>query len=401
MSLPSILLVEDEPLFRDVAVQTLRLALPQAEVLSAQNGREAIARISTRDPTVVVTDLHMPEVDGFAVLEYLARRRSAASIIVMSAFLDEDHERRAAAVGAIMFLEKPVALDRLTATVEHLLARRRTGHVEGVTLPGFVQLLGMERKNVTLRVEAEDGSGTGLLHFTNGELTDAWDGERAGEEAAISILAWDARIDVVTPRLSDRHTVQSSTMHLVMESARVKDEKQARARRRTDSLRFDFDPSEIFASVPELEQLPLPKAAAPAAPSPTSPSIATHRSYNMASISQSLEAVMSIDGAFGASLIDWTSGLDLGHVGGAGRLNMELAGSLNCEVVRAKMKAMEALGIKGGIDDILITLDDQYHLIRPLRSAPQLFLYLAMDKAKGNLGLARMKLQQVERSLVV
>lgn len=121
----------------------------------------------------------------------------------------------------------------------------------------------------------------------------------------------------------------------------------------------------------------------------------------MNTIPQTLDAVMAIDGAIGVALCDWTSGLNLGTLGGGVRINVEMAGALNCEVVRAKMNAMDALGIKGNIEDILITLEDQYHLIRPLRKAPSLFLYVAMDKGRSNLGLARMKLQQLENALEI
>jgi hypothetical protein len=70
-------------------------------------------------------------------------------------------------------------------------------------------------------------------------------------------------------------------------------------------------------------------------------------------------------------------------------------------VVRAKTKTMEALGLRKGIEDILITLGDQYHLIRLVPNNVGLFLYLVLDKAKGNLALARYKLTDIERSLKV
>ncbi len=65
------------------------------------------------------------------------------------------------------------------------------------------------------------------------------------------------------------------------------------------------------------------------------------------------------------------------------------------------MQVMRQLGLKGHIEDILITLDDQFHLIRPLAKSPSLFLYVSIDKKKGNLGLARHKLKAVEENLVL
>lgn len=119
----------------------------------------------------------------------------------------------------------------------------------------------------------------------------------------------------------------------------------------------------------------------------------------MADVKKTLEDAMKVDGAIGAVVGDWESGMSLGHVGGQGRLDMEVAAAGNCQVVKAKMSTMRSLGIGGSIQDILITLDDQVHLIRPSKVVPSLFLYLAIDKAKGNLAMARIKLQQVEGEL--
>lgn len=119
----------------------------------------------------------------------------------------------------------------------------------------------------------------------------------------------------------------------------------------------------------------------------------------MADIKKTLEELLKIDGAIGAVVADWESGMSLGHLGGQGRLDLEVAAAGNCQVVKAKMSTMKTLGIAGGIQDILITLDDQIHLLRPSKSMPSLFLYIAIDKAKGNLAMARMKLQTAETEL--
>lgn len=92
-----------------------------------------------------------------------------------------------------------------------------------------------------------------------------------------------------------------------------------------------------------------------------------------------------ITGFLGGALVDHESGMALGTVGGG--LNLEVAAAGNTEVVRAKLRVMEQLGIDGGIEDILITLTGQLHLIRPIGKT--LFLYIAIDRKQGNLGMAR------------
>jgi predicted regulator of Ras-like GTPase activity (Roadblock/LC7/MglB family) len=110
---------------------------------------------------------------------------------------------------------------------------------------------------------------------------------------------------------------------------------------------------------------------------------------DMDNINQTLENLRTnVAGALGVALVDYESGMCLGTAGTG--LNMEIAAAGNMEVMKAKARVMRDLGIKGGIEDILITLESQYHIIRPIGSA--LFLYLALDRKQGNLALARHKL---------
>jgi hypothetical protein len=117
-------------------------------------------------------------------------------------------------------------------------------------------------------------------------------------------------------------------------------------------------------------------------------------------IETALKEAMAIDGAIGAALVDYESGMTLGIMGGGRDLNLEVAAAGNTEVVRAKVRTLEALGIKDSIEDILITLDRQYHLIRLLtRGGSQLFLYLALDRSRANLALARHNLRRIEQDI--
>ncbi|MGV3621575.1 MAG: hypothetical protein ACO1OB_12195 [Archangium sp.] len=122
----------------------------------------------------------------------------------------------------------------------------------------------------------------------------------------------------------------------------------------------------------------------------------------MASPKEALPRLMEIDGALGACIVDSNSGMMLAASGnGAGGLNLEVAAAGNTEVVRAKRKTMKALNLNDNIDDILITLGKQYHLIRPLASNDALFIYLALDKSKANLAMARHNLASIEKDLAI
>jgi hypothetical protein len=121
----------------------------------------------------------------------------------------------------------------------------------------------------------------------------------------------------------------------------------------------------------------------------------------MANVKDSLARIMELDGCLGCCVVDSNSGMMLGADGGGNTFNLEIASAGNTEVVRAKRKTMKALGITDGIEDILITLGRQYHLIRPLSSNDALFIYVVLDKARGNLAMARHHLAAIEKDLAV
>ncbi|WP_328470956.1 hypothetical protein OHA21_05975 [Actinoplanes sp. NBC_00393] len=121
-------------------------------------------------------------------------------------------------------------------------------------------------------------------------------------------------------------------------------------------------------------------------------------------IETALKEAMSIEGAIGVALVDYTSGLTLGVLGGGPTMDMNIAAAGNTDVIRAKVRTLGMLGLQDGIEDILITLDTQYHLIRLLQEKQHgdaFFLYLSLHKDRANLGLARHQLRKIEAELEV
>ncbi|ASM76767.1 hypothetical protein VITFI_CDS0989 [Vitreoscilla filiformis] len=118
----------------------------------------------------------------------------------------------------------------------------------------------------------------------------------------------------------------------------------------------------------------------------------------MATIRQTLDEMMTCDGAMCCAVVDSESGMMLGSAGSG--LDLEVAAAANTEVIRAKLKAMRQLGLNDVIDDILITLGKQYHLLRPSSRKEGTFIYFVLDKHRANLALARRKMQDVDKNMM-
>lgn len=117
----------------------------------------------------------------------------------------------------------------------------------------------------------------------------------------------------------------------------------------------------------------------------------------MSNVTESLDSLIELAGARSAALVDSATGMVLGHAGSDAEL--EITAAANTEVVRAQLKSIGSLGSDDAIDDILITLSTQYDIVRPLAANPSVFLYLAMDKDKSNLAMARFKVAECEKQL--
>lgn len=362
---PTVLIVDDESLFRNSVVDALMDACPTFRVLEASDGREALDHVGDEEVDVVVTDISMPVMDGLELMLNLRNRGFAGAVIVVTAFGDPMLRSEVAIHGGFGYLEKPIDLPELIEAVQDAAIGKRHA-VQGLKLSSFVRLLELERKSCCLRVYRDNRQGD--LLFQDGILVDARLGDEKGNEAAFELLSWqdDVRLELYP-------------------DCRALDEMNAKDRGggSADVVSAD-DPSDRHNEE-------------------GGNALAMHenREIDMGNVTASLNTIMEIDGAIGVALVDHESGMSLGQQGGGDRLNLDVAGAGNTAVVRAKMRVMKDLGLKDGIEDILITLDSQYHLIRPLSEAPNLFLYLALDREKSNLAMARHKLMAIEKTLEV
>lgn len=387
----TVLIVDDETLFLASLVEGLSKYSNEFQVKTASNGLDALSILDSYNIDLVITDLKMPVMDGFQLITEMIETYPLIPVIVMSAFGTSSMEEQLTHFGILGFLEKPIDLDALTARIRTYQSMATKGHIQGITLFSFLQLLEIEQKTLSLRILS--GKKEGSLFFSEGRLVHAQYGVYEGEEAACKIVCWEnVEIEIIEKFRKVKQTIHNSLTNLLMESARLKDEEK----RQTEN----FEEKELIF----LEETVLTNDIEPYANNISNstliPENRTRKEINMAgNINQTLSELMQVDGAMAMALVDSKSGMALGTIGSG--INLELAAAGNSEVMRAKTKTMANLGLKDKIEDILITLGGQYHLIRPLSNHSHLFIYMVLNRAQSNLALARHKLSEAESRLEV
>lgn len=235
-----------------------------------------------------------------------------------------------------------------------------TGTLQEMSVIDLIQHACSSRNASQLTIECQKGQA--YLFFSGGQVVHAGFGLQTGEEVVYEVLGWLSgsfifEIDKSTPHT----TINRNWSSLIMDGVRWLDENNRK-----------LEGQNIISSKEQ---------------------------GKMTAITEMLDSVMRMDGAIATAVVDWQSGLTLGTAGTG--MNIELAAAGNTNVVRAKLNIMKDLKIKGGIEDIQITLTDQYHLICLVHNNPNLFVYVALDRQKANLGLARHQLLALENDLVV
>src|SRR6476661_1024391 len=120
-----VLIVDDIPETRDHLTKLLGFESDIEVVGSAASGADAIELAGNLNPDVVLMDINMPDMDGIAATERLARTVPAASVVMMSVQGEADYLRRSMLAGAREFLGKPFSSDELTASIRQVYTRER------------------------------------------------------------------------------------------------------------------------------------------------------------------------------------------------------------------------------------------------------------------------------------
>lgn len=402
-----IIMVDDEVELVRTTLTRLRKEFGEEHVQGTSDAREAASWIELERPSTLITDLRMPHLTGLELIERAHRRWGHIPTVLITAIptAQVDEGQRA---GTFEYLPKPFSFQSLRDAIYRVAGRPEPlafrGAVAVTMLADVVQLYALSGRAGELTVESIAGAGS--IWIEKGGVVHAEAGSHVGAEAFFEILSWPSGRFQFAPGESPGSSIDLSLNELLLESYRRNDERTA-GRPMTAGPEASLSSiDEVFSALenagpPSGAEAP-PVSHADAPPGALFPTTQHKEDVVMANnVKESLAKLESMDGFIGAGLVDSDSGMCLGIVGGGALLNIEVAGAANAEVVRAKRKAVKALNLKDDIEDILITLGKQYHLIRPLKNRPGVFFYVAIDRSRANLAMARFSLTDVEKDIVL
>lgn len=218
----TVLLVENDDDLRAELGDHLE-ALPGVRVVTARHGEEAVEHLRAGPFDVLVTELVMPVMDGFELLDFALEHRPGLGMVVME---DRSWGRLGQALtaeGAFVFLDKPVTGERLAALVGDLCAASSTrASLDGLSLAGVLQLLSTEGRScrVTVRCRGREAQ----VDLADGEVIDASSAGRVGLDALAEALSWERpSLEVGDPAPAPQRRIHEPLPVLLLEAAHFQD----------------------------------------------------------------------------------------------------------------------------------------------------------------------------------
>jgi|LGVF01.1.fsa_nt_gb CheY-like chemotaxis protein len=195
-------------------------------VLMAGDGLAATEKLEKETISLVITDLRMPRMDGFALLSKIMEQYPDIPVIIMTGYSTPEMEKLAQEVGAVGYVEKPFMIDDLAKKVLATLRKESEGGtLHSISSGMFLQLIEMEQKTCTIRLFDKTSGKQGVLFFCDGELFDARTDGLKGEAAAYKIFSWDeVNLSIQNECRQKEQKVHRDINAILLEAMRLKDE---------------------------------------------------------------------------------------------------------------------------------------------------------------------------------
>jgi len=350
-----ILVVDDDAAQARALARAFARRRPDLQVLTSTNGFEAIETVKTQTVDAVLTDLRMPEMDGFELLSWLWHNQPALPVFAMSAYGDAEATHRLNEMGSIECFAKPLDVKTVLSKLSDAVAQTVQGHVRNVSLASLLQLMEMERKSCSLSVQC--GDKVGELFLSLGKLVNARCGDLEGEAAAVEIVGWsNPSIAISSERGVRPRVIETSLGFIVMEAMRIQDE-AARS--------YNDRASEHPAAMRLSTRAPLSDG----------------------------EGVRLPASAYALAFVDTASGALLMSAKREG-FPLEETAQTAALVIRQELSTLALCGASQSMQELVISTPSRGELIRALDPQCNAFALLVYSPEETNLVMARIELER-------
>lgn len=202
----------------------------------SEDGEDAVRKMKQKAISLVVTDLKMPRMDGFALLTHIMEHYLDIPVIMITAYSTPKMEQMAKEGGAVGYIEKPFMVEDLARKIITTLRNESDGGtLHSVSSGMFLQVIEMEQKTCTIRVANKPADKHGVLFFRDGNLLDARANGTHGVAAAHEILSWDdVTLSIQNECLQKTNKINGDLQAILLEAMRLKDEAHRREEARRE-----------------------------------------------------------------------------------------------------------------------------------------------------------------------
>lgn len=243
----NVLLVDDDHEMLLALKEGFRKYRDSFAIELASDGLKALENLKKSVISLVVTDLKMPRMDGFELLAHIMEHYPDIPVIIITGYSTPEMEYLAREGGAVGYIAKPFLIENLARQIMTTLRKESEGGtLHNVSSGMFLQLVEMEQKTCTIRLEDKFSGKKGILFFQEGQLLDARVNDLQGEDAAYEVFSWDqVNLSIQNGCALKDKRITSEMQHLILEAARRKDENLA-----VDEMPSVAEEVETFESVP-------------------------------------------------------------------------------------------------------------------------------------------------------
>ncbi len=463
----SIVLVDDEKDLLESLTRVLRKEFPNVRIQSTTRPVEAKGWLLRERPTLLITDVRMPEISGLELLSLVSERWGVIPTIIMTAFASPELDE-ALMLGTFHYLPKPFRNLELLRLVKRVLDEEQTkeeqtkdepegfaGTIAVSMLADIVQLHSLAGSSGALMVEAQRVKGK--IFFVKGRIVHAEDGSFSGREAFNHILSWKSGRFSFLREIASKETIQVPTSELLIDALRLSDESQ----KEDDDLLFALEddheqhidhlfqemsasseeerkpvvmdnlspptppsslpaPSEKTADIPPASSKPTTKLGSVSSSgsleivqvssrpqrtdernvidAPASSGYLSSSAIPVNNLLESLRQLADLGGFFAASVCDGKKNLLLASYGE--ELDWQAALPLQQAALLQKLNLIQMIQGAGNIEDIVITSEEYFYILRLYDKNPKIFFTLVLHRKDANLALARIFLAETAKCFV-